>query len=193
MAAYAVSDNGLRHQRFLAYFFLIPMFFSPGIIPYYLTIFKVGIMNTFWALVLPGMVLPMWFFVARACFKSFPMEILEAARIDGAGHFQTFWRVVVPCNKPIISTLFMMYGVSHWNEYFMTRLVVQRNLWTAPVQLYNMMAEQQLMLGLGLGVRINLQSYLSAVTACLIIPVFVIYPFLQRFIISGLTSGSVKG
>lgn len=193
MAAYALACNPLKYNRGISLFFMIPMFFSPGVIPFYLTINKYGLSNSFWALVLPNLVQPMWFFMARATLRDYPIEILEAAKIDGASHMRIFWRIIWPTNTPIITTLGVMYGVYHWNEYFYTRLLVQKNLWTAPVHLYALINEQKLLLGLGIGVKIQPQSYTAAVACCLIIPVLIVYPFLQRFIVSGLTAGSVKG
>jgi putative aldouronate transport system permease protein len=193
LAAYALSLHRLKAKRFLSVFFMIPMFFSPGVIPFYLTINAYGITNTVWALVLPYLCIPMWFFVAKANFSGYPPEILEAADIDGAGQFRIFWQIVWPTNVPLIATLGMMYGVYHWNEYFYTRLLVGKNLWTAPVHLYALINEQRLLMSLGVGVKTQPLCYQAAVAACLIIPVLVVYPLLQRFIVSGLTAGAVKG
>ncbi|AEF82912.1 carbohydrate ABC transporter permease [Leadbettera azotonutricia] len=194
MAAYALSSKRLRLSRALSIFFLIPMFFSAGIIPFYLTVNAFKLTNTFWSMIFPNICMPMWFFVARANLSSYPQEILEAAHIDGAGQLRIFWRIVWPTNTPIIATIAMMYGVFHWNEYFYTRILVHKNLWTAPVHLYNLIQQQRLLSSLGIGaVMTEPLCYQAAVSACLILPILIVYPFLQRFIVSGLTAGSVKG
>jgi putative aldouronate transport system permease protein len=191
--AYALSRNKMKIQGFLTVLFLIPMFFSAGLIPYFLTITFYGLRNTFWVLVLPGLISPMWLFVTKAHLTSYPQEILDAAHIDGAGQFKVFWKIVWPTSLPIISTLIMMYGIGHWNEFFWTRLLVERNLWTAPVHLFGMMHARVTLQGLGLGIRMQPTSFISAIAAVMIIPVFVVYPFIQRYIVSGMTMGAVKG
>lgn len=193
LAAYALAVCNLKLKHFFSVFFIIPMFFSPGVIPFYLTIHAYGLSNSFWALILPYLCTPMWFFVAKANLSSYPQEILEAAKIDGAGQFRIFWKIVWPTNIPLVATIGMMYGVFHWNEYFYTRLLVGKEFWTAPVHLYALINEQKLLISLGAGLKTQPMCYQAAVAACLIIPVLIIYPFLQRFIIAGLTAGSVKG
>ena len=193
MAAYALAIYKLKLGRFLSAFFLLPMFFNAGLIPFYLTMNAYGLTNTFWVLILPGMCSPMWFFVAKANLASYSKEILEAAKIDGAGQVRIFWQIVWPTNTPIIAIVGLMTGLGHWNEYFTTRILVKKNLWTAPVHLYSILQEQQLFAELGRGNVLNPLSYQAAVAACLIIPIIFLYPFLQRYVVSGLTSGSVKG
>jgi len=193
MAAYALSIYKLRFGRFLSGFFLIPMFFNAGLIPFYLTMNAYGITNTFWVLILPGVCSPMWFFIAKANLATYSREILEAAKIDGAGQVRIFWRIVWPTNTPIIAIVGLMTGLGHWNEYFTTRILVKKDLWTAPVYLYSILQEQKLFAELGRGNILNPLSYQAAVAACLIVPIIFIYPFLQRYVVSGLTEGSVKG
>jgi putative aldouronate transport system permease protein len=193
MAAYALSIYKLKLSRFLSAFFLIPMFFGAGLVPFYLTMNAYHLTNTFWVLVLPGLCSPMWLFVAKANMASYSREILEAARIDGAGQFRIFWQIVWPTNTPIIAIVGLMTGLGHWNEYFTTRILVRKNLWTAPVHLFSILQEQTLYAALGKGTVLNPLCFQAAVAACLILPIIVVYPFLQRFVVSGLTAGSVKG
>lgn len=193
MCAYGLSRPELKYRNFLSILFLIPLYFNAGMIPYYLTIRSYKLMNTFWVLILPGLVTPMWFFVAKAGLTKYPKEIIEAALVDGAGHWRIFWSIVMPNNIPIVSTLAMMYGIGHWNEYFWTRILVNRDLWTAPVYLYSLLNAHSVIQGLGLGVRIEPQTFLATIASLLIIPVLIVYPLLQRYIISGLTVGAIKG
>lgn len=193
LAAFAASRAHLRGRRFLGILFIIPMFFGAGLIPYYLTIRAYGLINNFWVLILPGLVSPMWFFVARAALVDYPQDIIEATFIDGAGYFRIFWQIVWPTNLPIIATLAMMYGIGHWNEYFWTRILVNQNLWTAPVFLYSMLNETEMVRNLGLNIQMAPESFTAAVACSLIIPVLLIYPFVQKFVIKGLVLGAVKG
>lgn len=193
LIAFAASRPSLRGKKILGILFLIPMFFGAGMIPYYLTIRAYGLMNSFWVLILPGMVSPMWYFVAKATLVTYPNEIIEAARIDGAHYMRIFWGIVWPTNLPIIATLAMMYGLGHWNEFFWTRILVNRDLWTAPVFLFSMLNTREMMRGLGLNIHLAPESFTAAVASSLILPVLIVYPFLQKYIIKGLILGAVKG
>ena len=193
LAGYGLSRPRLKWGNLLSRLFLFPMFFGVGIIPYYLTLNAYGITNTFWVLVLPGMMSAMWFFVTKAAMTNYPQEILEAATIDGAGPLRVVARIVWPTTLPTVATLALMYAMGHWNEYFMTRIIVKSDLWTAPVYLYGLINTKITLQGLGVGVRLEPQSYISAVAAALIIPILLIYPLMQRYVISGLTAGAVKG
>lgn len=192
MAGYALSRKSLKYRGILTFLFLIPMYFSAGIIPYYLAIRATGLANTFWVLILPGLVAPMWLFVSRASFSQYPDEILEAATIDGAGQFHIFWGIVWPTSYPLIATLAVMYGTGHWNEYFFSRILVGENLYPATVQLYNLINTRTVLQGLGIGIRLEPQSYLAAMASMLILPILVVYPLLQRYVIVGMTAGALK-
>lgn len=193
LASYALSRPRVRFGKALSILFLIPMFFSAGLIPYYVMMNAYGLTNTFWVLILPGMVSPMWFFVVKSTMQAFPQAITESCMIDGAGQWRIFWQIVWPINLPTVATLCLMYAMGHWNEYIMTRLLVKNNLWTAPVYLFGMINSKIQLQGLGVGLRLEPQSYLSAVATLLILPILVVYPLLQRYVISGLTAGAVKG
>ena len=124
MCAYALSRRELRFGRFLSLLFLIPLFVSGGLIPYYLTIRATGPLNSFWALVLPGLVVSFYLFVVRTHFQNYPQEVIEAAILDGAGHFRVFWQIVWPTSKPIIATIALLYGTGHWNDYYWPSILV---------------------------------------------------------------------
>jgi len=192
LAGYALSRKSLKYRSALTFLFLIPMYFSAGIIPYYLAIRATGLTNTFWVLILPGLVAPMWLFISRASFSQYPEEIIEAATIDGAGQFRIFWSIIWPTSYPLIATLAVMYGTGHWNEYFFSRILVGQNLWPATVQLYNLINTRTILQGLGVGIRLEPQSYLAAMASMLILPILVVYPLLQRYVIVGMTAGALK-
>jgi len=177
----------------LAFLFLIPMFFNGGIIPFFLTVQAVGIRNTFWAMILPFLVGSFWIFLTRSYYQDYPEEVIESAIIDGAGHFRVFWSIIWPTSTPLLATLAMMYGTFQWNEYFWSRILVDPPLWPATAHLYNVMNTRQILQGLGLGVQLTEQSFIAAVAAMLIIPILVVYPFLQRYVVTGIMMGSVKG
>ena len=193
MAGYALSRPQLKFGRVLTLLFIIPIFVNGGIIPTYLNIRALGLLNTFGALVIPGIVAPFNFLITRTFFVEYPLELLEAAFIDGASQFGIFWRVVWPTSTPIIATMAMLYGVSHWNEYFWSSLLVQPNLQPISVFLQGMVANRAMLQGIGQGTQMAPQSFIAAVAALLIIPVLIGYPFLQRYVVKGILLGSVKG
>lgn len=193
MAGYALSRPQLRYGKLLTALFIIPIFVGGGLIPTYLNIRNLGLLNTFWALVLPTAVSPFYLLIVRSHFVDYPQELIEAATIDGARPFGAFWRVVWPTSTPIIATMAMLYGVAQWNEYFWPSILVQQNLQPASVLLQNMVTNRSVLLGLGVGIQMAPQSFIAAVAAVLIIPVLVVYPFLQRYVVTGILVGSVKG
>ncbi len=193
MAGYALSRPQLRYGKFLAALFIIPIFVNGGLIPTYLNIRNLGLLNTFWALILPSAISAFYLLIVRTHFSDYPQELIEAATIDGAQPFGVFWRVVWPTSTPIIATMAMLYGVAQWNEYFWPSILVQQNLQPASVLLQNMVTNRSVLLGLGVGIQMAPQSFIAAVAAVMIIPVLVVYPFLQRYVVTGILVGSVKG
>ncbi len=193
MAGYALSRPQLKYGRLLTALFIIPIFVNGGLIPAYLNIRGLGLLNTFWALILPGLVSPFLLIITRTFFMEYPQELIESAIIDGATQLGVFLRVIVPTSTPIIATLAMLYGVGHWNDYFWPSIVVQADLHPASVILQNMVNNRQVLQGIGQGMQLASQSYIAAIAALLIIPVLVIYPFLQRYVVKGILLGSVKG
>jgi putative aldouronate transport system permease protein len=193
MAGYALSRPQLRYGKLLTGLFIIPIFVSGGLIPAYLNIRNLGLLNTFWALVLPSLVSSFYLLIVRSHFVEYPQELIEAATIDGAQPFGVFRRVIWPTSTPIIATVAMLYGVAQWNEYFWPSILVQQNLQPASVLLQNMVTNRSVLQGLGIGIQMAPQSFIAAVAAVLIIPVLVVYPFLQRYVVTGIFVGSVKG
>jgi putative aldouronate transport system permease protein len=193
MAAYALSRPRLKWRRALTIFFLVPMFFGGGLIPYYLTIRATGMLNTFWALVIPGLVAPFLFFMVRASFFEYPEEVIEAAVVDGASQWGVFWRIVWPTSTPVIATITLLYGTGHWNDFFWPSILVQQNLHPAIVVLQQITSNRSMLQGLGLGQQFAQPSYIAAMAAIVIIPILVVYPFLQRYLIRGIMIGSLKG
>jgi len=193
MTGYALSRRGPRLSRLLNLLFVIPMWIGGGMIPYYLTIRAVGLLQTFWAMIIPGLVASFTMFIARAYFMDYPQEVIEAAVVDGAGQFGIFWRIVWPTAKPLIATLALLIGTGHWNEFFWPSIIVPQEWQPATVILNSMLNSRTILLGLGAGVRIIPESFIAAVAAVLIIPVLLVYPFLQRYVVKGIMIGSIKG
>lgn len=193
MAGYTVSRKGLKLGRALMIFFIIPMWFGGGLIAFYLVIRFVGLLNTFWAMVIPGLVGTFSIFLVRAYYNGYPQEIIEAATMDGASQFAIFWKIIWPTSMPIIATLALLSATGHWNDYFWPSLVVPPEWQPAMVVLQRLTFNRNLFASLGLGVKTVHQSFIAAVASLLIIPVLIAYPFFQRYIIKGILIGSIKG
>jgi len=193
MAAWAISRRQLVFKRTLIIFFAIPLFFGGGIIPYFLVLHTLGLLDTFWVLILPGLVTPFYLFLAMAYFREYPQEVIEAALVDGAGQFTIFQRIVIPTALPIVATLAMLYGLGHWNDYFWPSILVQQDLYPATVLLQNGIAGQLQLQQTGLNVQLTPESVFAAMAVLLIVPPLLLYPFLQRYIVKGILVGSLKG
>lgn len=194
-AAWALSRKELPFGRTIAIIIFIPLYVSGGLIPYFLVINSLELINKFWALVIPSFVNPFLLLIARAYFFEFPQEILDAALVDGAGNLRIFRSIIWPTSWPIIATLMTLYGIGHWNDYFWPSILVGSNLHPAIVILQGIVASHSATTALGLQISDQTgayQSFISAVTVLLIIPMLIIYPFTQRYIVKGIMLGAVK-
>jgi putative aldouronate transport system permease protein len=113
--------------------------------------------------------------------------------MDGASQFTTFWQVVWPTSTPIIATIALLYGTGHWNDYFWPSILVPPDLQPATVILQSIVSNRSMLQGLGLGTQLTPQSFIAAVAVILILPVLVVYPYLQRYVVKGIMLGSIKG
>ncbi len=198
-AGYSLSAEGLVGRKFIMVFFLITMFFNGGLIPTYMVVKELGMLNTIWAIILPNAI-NVWFIIlARTYFKSIPNELKEAARIDGASEFKIFLNIVFPLSKPIIFVIALYAFIAQWNSYFDAMIYLEdRNLY--PLQLVlrsiliqnevqpGMIADQQAAAELQ---RISeMIKYSSIVLASL--PLIIMYPFFQKYFEKGVMVGSLK-
>jgi putative aldouronate transport system permease protein len=201
LAAYPLTRKDLPGRRFLTLLFFFPMLFSGGLIPFYLVVRDLGLVNTRWALIIPT-ALSVWNLIITISFlrTSIPEELYEAAQIDGCSDFGYLIKVVLPLSKSIIAVLFLLYAVTQWNQYFLS-LVFQTNPDLAPLQivLRNILVYNKIDLGMMADVKRMadqqaLQEQLkfsSMVVAS--VPVLLLYPFIQRYFVQGLTVGAIKG
>lgn len=205
--AYTLSRPKFEGKAFLNFIFVFTMFFSGGLIPTFLVMKDIGLYNTRWIMILMGCVSVWNLMVARTYIQtSIPQELYEASMIDGASHFQYFFRIVVPLSKTIIAVLAVYYGVSKWNDYF-TGLVYLRNRDLLPLQtvLREILATLQVdksgdyMLSIAdNAASINEAMRIANVAKyCIIVvatgPVVVLYAFMQKYFEKGVMIGSIKG
>lgn len=202
MMAYALSKPYLVGRRFFTLYMVITMYFSGGLIPSYIWITK-GLQwsNTFWVMIIPGAINTYNLIVMRTYFSSsIPKELDEAAEIDGAGQFRTFWSIYLPLSKPILATITLFYFVAGWNSWMGAWLYLDDPT-KYPIQLVLRNAiEQSLTSGVSGGVmaeliqnKIDGASLNYALTICVVLPLLVMVPFLQKFFVRGVVIGSVKG
>ncbi len=177
---------------------LFTMLFSAGIIPSYLVVRGVGLLDNYLALIVPGAISAFNLVVIRNFFMNIPEELYDAARIDGAGELQILWRVVLPLSKAVLAVIALFYGVGYWNSFFEAMLYLNEpRMW--PIQLilrqYVLQAEP---LG-DAAVREQTQVHLTpetiqmTVLVLATVPILLVYPFLQRFFTKGVLTGAIKG
>ncbi|RCK69266.1 carbohydrate ABC transporter permease [Desertihabitans brevis] len=194
--AYVLSKRHLRGRSLLIGIAVFTMFFNGGLIPNYVLISSLGLRNTLWAIVLPNAISVFNLLVMKAFFENLPAELEEAAQIDGLNTYSTLLRVVLPLSKAVIATMVLFYAVSFWNSWFQAFLYMDRSeLFPVTVYLRNLIAGASTATSAGAGadvaqVAANIQSVTMVLT---ILPIVCVYPFIQRYFVSGVMLGSVKG
>jgi multiple sugar transport system permease protein/putative aldouronate transport system permease protein len=201
LAAYPLSRKDLAGRNLLMALFAFTMFFAGGLIPTYILVKDLGLLNTPWALWLPG-ALSIWnFIITRTYFQmTIPDELLEAAQMDGCNDYKFLWKVVLPLSGPIVAVITLFYGVEHWNQYFNAllylkdpglyplQLVLRQILIRSQIDIEFMgdSAEVAEMVGMA-----ELLKYSLIVAATL--PMMIVYPFVQRYFVKGVMIGALKG
>ncbi|SDS92076.1 carbohydrate ABC transporter membrane protein 2, CUT1 family [Paenibacillaceae bacterium GAS479] len=205
-AAYAMSRKDFVGRNFFMGMFMVTMFFSGGLIPSYLLIKDLGMVNTIWAIIVPSAASIYNIIVTRTFFMStIPRELEEAAQIDGASTSRLFFTVIIPLSMPIIAVMALFYGVGQWNSYF-SALIYLNDETKYPLQmiLRQILVLQQMSAETGSIVEASTAEALSdkaeiaalvkyAVIIVATLPIIAVYPFLQRYFVQGVMIGSVKG
>ncbi len=177
---------------------LATMFFSAGIIPNYLLIKSLGLLDSLWSLIIPGLISAFNMIVIRNFFMNLPEELIEAARIDGAGEWRIFLRIVLPLSKPVLAVMGLFYAVGYWNNYFNALLYINdAEKW--PIQV---VLQQYVLAGVAIPGSIQVadqpppppgQTLQMAVIVLATVPILLVYPFLQRYFTKGVLTGAIKG
>lgn len=204
-AAYALSRKEVLAKTFIVWFILVTMLFNGGMIPTYLVVKQLGMLNSIWAIIVPNVVGAWSILVARAFFKAnIPEQLTESAKIDGASDLSIFVRIALPLSAPIVATMALFHGVGLWNQYF-NALIYLRDEDKYPLQLIlrqiliiNQLSENA-SAGASAGGVESLASQIKtaelvkyAVMIVAALPLLVVYPFIQRFFVKGVLVGSVK-
>ena len=199
-AAYALSRRDLVGRRFFTVFFLIPMFFTGGLIPTYMTVQSYGLLNTRLVMVLPFAVVTYYIIVARTFFSnSLPDGLWEAAQIDGCGNLRFFFQMVLPLSKAVIAVIALGTAVGQWNSYF-NALIYIRSPELQPLQiiLRNILIGNQTISAMSTGSAAVEAAQLADLIKYAIIvvssaPIMCLYPFVQKYFNQGVMIGALKG
>ncbi|HEY1093906.1 MAG TPA: carbohydrate ABC transporter permease [Glycomyces sp.] len=197
--AFVLSKQHLKGRKVLIGIAVFTMFFNGGLVPNYVLISALGMKNTMWALVLPGAISVFNLQVMKAFFENLPRELEEAAQIDGLGWYGIFGKIVLPLSKAVIATMVLFYSVAFWNDWFAAFLYLDKSeLFPITLFLRNLIAGASTTASEGAAAAgsttAQVSANIQAVTMILtVIPILTIYPFVQRYFVSGVMLGSVKG
>lgn len=199
LCAYPMARKNLRGRGAIMFIFSFTMMFSGGMIPTYILVRNLHIMNTRWSIILPGAMSVYNMIVCRTFIENnIPDEMLEAAQIDGCSNTQFFFRMVLPLSKAIIAVLTLWYGVAHWNSYFNAFLYLrEQDLYPLQIFLKEILIQSEQLGGEDMIDVENMSTIYVTLKYCVIVvssvPLFCVYPFVQKHFQKGVMVGSVKG
>lgn len=196
LAAYFFSRKGVMFKKPLMLFVLFTMFFSGGMIPFYLNLKDLHLINSRWGLIIPFMINTYNMIILRTSFESIPDSLTEAARIDGAGHITILFKIILPLSKAIMAVMVLYYGVSIWNAWFWASAILRdRELYPLQVILREILISNDLQAmngGTGADAEAIAQSIKYATVMVATVPILFVYPFLQKYFTKGVMIGAVK-
>lgn len=196
-AAYALSKKKLPHRKFYTMLIVITMFFSGGLLPTYMLIQSIDLIETRWALIIPSLINTFWLIIIRNFFMELSEEIEESAKIDGANDVRIFVQIVLPVSKPILATMALFCAVYHWNAWFDALIYAQKNdLIVLQIYLRRLFIshdESMLVAALMSTTPPPKESLKAAALVFTTFPILAVYPFLQKHFAKGILVGSVKG
>jgi len=200
LMAYPLAHKNLHGRSFLLNMVIFPMLFCSGMIPQFILVKELGLLNSLWSLILPTAISSYNLLVVKSFFQELPDELEDAARIDGANELITLLRIILPLSLPVLATFTLFYAVDHWNSYFTCLLYINdAEKWTVQLVL-----RQLIILSSGANVgsdsagemsRMSLPSagLRNAAIIVATLPIAIVYPFLQKYFTKGMLLGSVKG
>jgi putative aldouronate transport system permease protein len=199
-AGYAMAHKHLLGRATLFAYFIIPMYFSGGLIPFYLLVNKMGLTNTYAALILPNIVSTFYIIIFRNQINQLPQELMESAEIDGAGELRIVWNIILPLVLPMTMAFVVFSAVAYWNEWFNAMIFIRdRSMWTLQLQLRDILIntsqfiDNQTEKALISGPVVHPENMKMAALMLTILPIIVVYPFVQKYFIHGQLVGAVKG
>jgi len=202
LMAWGLSRPGLPGRRFLFIMVLVTIVFDPGIIPDYFVNKRLGLLDSYWSVILFKAVNAWYLIILIRFFEEIPQELLDAADLDGSNAFQTFWYVVLPLAKPALATITLFYIVFHWNEFFRAMIyITDQGKWPLQVVLRQFVIGGDKLAIVGVDAannytgasQIDLRSLKAGMIILTIVPILIIYPLILKFFTKGTMSGAIKG
>lgn len=202
MLAYALSKRTLLGWKYFSFFFIFTMYFGGGLIPTYMVIKSVGLIDSFWVYIFPGLIGVFLMILVRTFIEQIPGEIEESSKIDGANDLQIFFRIIMPLCVPILATIGLFLAIGHWNawydSYVYTYKPELKTLQAVLVKILNqfqtagMMSDAQQLAQSSKRIPVSSESIRMAVTMVATLPIIMVYPFVQRFFVKGIMMGAIK-
>lgn len=202
LMAWGLSRPNLPGKRLLFILVLATIVFTPGIIPDYFVNKQLGLLNTYWSVILYHLVDAWYLVILVRFFEEIPEELLEAAALDGANPFQTFWHVALPLVRPALATITLFYFVFHWNEFFRAMIYLNdQSKWPLQVVLRQFVVEGDKLAIVGVtnsnnytnAAQINIRALNAGMILLTIVPILAIYPLILKFFTKGVMAGALKG
>lgn len=203
MVAYAITRPKLRLKKLYIPFIMLTMFFSGGLIPYFILIVDLGLYDSFWVYIIPAMFSAYNMIIIQSFMRELPSELIESAKLDGASEYRIFFQMILPLSKPVLATIALFTVVTHWNSYFDSMMYTSsQELQTIQLFLKKVITDPSVSRGLGSAATIAIPDQAATLTPQVVklatmvvtaLPVVCIYPFLQRYFVKGVTVGAVKG
>lgn len=198
MVAYAISRKNLKYRNAISMIVYFTMLFNGGLVPWYITVSKYGMKDNIWGLILPIVFTPWNMFLIRNFFKALPDELVESAKLDGAGELKIFFRIILPLSLPGVATITLFYMLNYWNDWWLAlNLINDETLYPLQYLLRQVLSNvSYASSGMSqVGVVLNVPTETVKMATCLITigPIILVYPFIQKYFIKGITVGAVKG
>jgi len=203
LVSYGLTRPNLRFKKIYIPFIMFTMFFSGGLIPYFILIRDLKLYNSFLVYIIPGLFSVWNMIIIQSFMRELPEALVESAKIDGAGEYKIFFRIIIPLCKPVIAAIALFTIVGHWNSYFDSMMYTNdAALQTIQLYLKKVITDPSVAAGLGKqavtivpdsAAKITAQSVKMAAMAVTALPVIAVYPFLQKYFVKGMTIGAVKG
>lgn len=203
MVAYSITRPNLKLKKIYILFIMLTMFFSGGLIPYFILINDIGLYDSFWVYIIPGMFSAYNMIIIQSFMREIPNELLESAKIDGANEYRIFFQIVLPLSKPVLATIALFTLVGHWNSYFDAMMYTNSpELQTIQLFLKKVITDPSVARGLGSAATIAIPTQAMKITPQVVklatmvitaLPIICVYPFLQKYFVKGVTLGAVKG
>jgi len=200
LGAYVLSRRNLPFRKFFFYIIIFTMFFGAGLIPWYLVVRNLGLVDSVWAMIVPPMLNTFYLILMRNYFESIPESLEESAKIDGANDLRIMFQIMIPVAAPIIATITLFYSVDRWNEWWLAMIFIQDQA-KLPLQLIlrKMIVDATIDLGNSMmnamrdsHIQVHGRSLQMATITLTTLPILMVYPFLQKYFTKGIMLGAIK-